>query len=91
VVFSGEAAVASKAAGIPSILVRLETSPEDVGGMSASEGILTARGGMTSHAAVVARGWGKTCISGCGALQVRERSPLPCTVSNSSTLPLLFV
>mmetsp|Transcript_26656 Transcript_26656/g.44671 ORF Transcript_26656/g.44671 Transcript_26656/m.44671 type:complete len:970 (-) Transcript_26656:323-3232(-) len=72
VVFSGEAAVASKAAGIPSILVRLETSPEDVGGMSASEGILTARGGMTSHAAVVARGWGKTCISGCGALQVND-------------------
>lgn len=74
VVFSGEAAVLSKAAGIPAILVRVETSPEDVGGMSASEGILTARGGMTSHAAVVARGWGKTCISGCGALQVSDEA-----------------
>ncbi len=47
------------------ILVRIETSPEDVGGMSAAEGILTSRGGMTSHAAVVARGWGKPCVAGC--------------------------
>ena len=54
------------------ILVRVETSPEDVGGMHASEGILTARGGMTSHAAVVARGWGKTCVSGCSDLVVDE-------------------
>jgi len=52
------------------ILVRVETSPEDVGGMHAAEGILTARGGMTSHAAVVARGWGKPCVCGCEALQV---------------------
>ena len=52
------------------ILVRLETSPEDVGGMHAAEGILTARGGMTSHAAVVARGMGKTAVVGCGALNV---------------------
>ncbi len=52
------------------ILVRLETSPEDVDGMRAAEGILTARGGMTSHAALVARGWGKCCIVGCGALDV---------------------
>eukprot|EP00240_Pyramimonas_obovata_P000384 CAMPEP_0118922112 /NCGR_PEP_ID=MMETSP1169-20130426/1151_1 /TAXON_ID=36882 /ORGANISM="Pyramimonas obovata, Strain CCMP722" /LENGTH=967 /DNA_ID=CAMNT_0006862937 /DNA_START=41 /DNA_END=2944 /DNA_ORIENTATION=- len=74
VVFSGEAAVMTKAAGIPCILVRTETSPEDVGGMSASEGILTARGGMTSHAAVVARGWGKTCVSGCAALQVNDEA-----------------
>ena len=50
----------------PVILVRIETSPEDVGGMSAAEGILTSRGGMTSHAAVVARGWGKPCVAGCG-------------------------
>ena len=52
------------------ILVRHETSPEDVGGMHAAVGILTARGGMTSHAAVVARGWGKPCICGCEALHV---------------------
>lgn len=51
--------------------MRIETSPEDVGGMHAAEGILTARGGMTSHAAVVARGWGKPCVCGCDALQVR--------------------
>src|SRR5690606_25693602 len=58
VVFSAEAAEVAHEAGTPVILVRIETSPEDVGGMDASEGILTARGGMTSHAAVVARGWG---------------------------------
>ncbi len=52
------------------VLVRLETSPEDVDGMSAAKGILTARGGMTSHAALVARGWGKTCIVGCSALDI---------------------
>ncbi len=52
------------------ILVRIETSPEDLKGMHAAEGILTARGGMTSHAAVVARGMGKCCVSGCGALEV---------------------
>ena len=49
------------------IMVRIETSPEDLAGMSAAEGILTARGGMTSHAAVVARGMGKCCVSGAGA------------------------
>ncbi|MFQ5542772.1 MAG: pyruvate, phosphate dikinase [Nitrospiria bacterium] len=54
------------------VLVRAETSPEDIGGMHASEGILTARGGMTSHAAVVARGMGKCCISGCGAIVINE-------------------
>jgi len=54
------------------ILVRDETSPEDIKGMASSEGILTARGGMTSHAAVVARGMGKTCIVGCGALEIDE-------------------
>ncbi len=55
------------------ILVRIETSPEDVDGMHAAEGILTARGGMTSHAALVARGWGKCCIVGCGELDIDYR------------------
>ncbi len=54
------------------ILVRTETSPEDIGGMNAAQGILTARGGMTSHAAVVARGMGKCCVAGCSAIQVDE-------------------
>lgn len=54
------------------IKVRTETSPEDVGGMHSAEGILTARGGMTSHAAVVARGWGKCCVSGCSDLTIIE-------------------
>jgi pyruvate,orthophosphate dikinase len=59
------------------ILVRLETSPEDIGGMSVAQGILTARGGMTSHAAVVARGMGKCCVSGCSALKISvERKEL---------------
>lgn len=70
IVFSPEAAEASHAAGEPCILVRDETSPEDVGGMWASEGVLTARGGMTSHAAVVARGWGKPCVCGCDDLKI---------------------
>lgn len=52
--------------------VRTETSPEDVGGMHAAAGILTARGGMTSHAAVVARGWGKCCVSGCADIRVND-------------------
>ncbi len=56
------------------ILVRMETSPEDIAGMSAAEGILTAKGGMTSHAAVVARGMGKSCVAGCGALAVDHKS-----------------
>lgn len=66
VVFSSEKAEEEAVNGNPVILVRIETSPDDVGGMSASEGILTSRGGMTSHAAVVARGWGKPCVAGCG-------------------------
>jgi len=66
VVFFSEDAEEAHASGDPVILVRIETSPEDVGGMSAAEGILTSRGGMTSHAAVVARGWGKPCVAGCG-------------------------
>src|SRR3989338_2222092 len=52
------------------ILVRIETSPEDIGGMHAAEGILTSRGGMTSHAAVVARGMGKCCVAGCDGVHI---------------------
>ncbi|KAL8524835.1 hypothetical protein ACS0TY_014447 [Phlomoides rotata] len=72
VVFSTEDAEAWHAQGKSVILVRTETSPEDVGGMHAAVGILTARGGMTSHAAVVARGWGKCCVSGCADIRVNE-------------------
>lgn len=74
VVFSAEAAEEMKTAGMACVLVRIETSPEDVGGMHAAEGVLTARGGMTSHAAVVARGWGKPCVCGCGDLSVDDAS-----------------
>ena len=69
-VFSSEAAMEASAAGKPVILVREETSPEDIQGMRASAGILTTRGGMTSHAALVARGWGKCCIVGCEAMKI---------------------
>ncbi|KAJ8573781.1 hypothetical protein K7X08_010292 [Anisodus acutangulus] len=72
VVFNAEDAEAWHAQGKSAILVRTETSPEDVGGMNAAAGILTARGGMTSHAAVVARGWGKCCVSGCADIRVNE-------------------
>ena len=68
VVFTAEDAKEWKAKGEKVILVRLETSPEDIEGMKASQGILTARGGMTSHAAVVARGMGTCCVSGCSAI-----------------------
>jgi pyruvate,orthophosphate dikinase len=70
IVFSAEDAEALKAQGRDVILVRIETSPEDIHGMHAAQGILTARGGMTSHAAVVARGMGKPCVSGAGALRI---------------------
>ena len=70
VVFNAEEAEAQAEKGDDVILVRLETSPEDIGGMNAAKGILTARGGMTSHAAVVARGMGKCCVAGCGALVI---------------------
>lgn len=70
VVFTADAAEAWKADGKQVILVRIETSPEDVGGMDAAEGILTSRGGMTSHAAVVARGWGKPCVAGCSDIVI---------------------
>ncbi len=69
-VFSADEAVAVSAAGRKVILVRLETSPEDIHGMQVAEGILTARGGMTSHAAVVARGMGKCCVAGCSELHI---------------------
>src|SRR5205807_5980378 len=70
IVFSSDEAEALKSQGRKVILVRIETSPEDIHGMHAAEGILTTRGGMTSHAAVVARGMGKPCVSGAGALRV---------------------
>lgn len=70
VVFSADDAVAEKAKGKQVILVRVETSPEDISGMVASEGILTAKGGRTSHAAVVARGMGKCCVVGCESLDI---------------------
>ncbi|MBX6425998.1 MAG: pyruvate, phosphate dikinase [Variibacter sp.] len=70
IVLSSDEAEALKAQGRKVILVRVETSPEDIHGMHAAEGILTTRGGMTSHAAVVARGMGKPCVSGAGALRV---------------------
>ena len=70
VVFLVEEAEEEAAQGERVLLVRLETSPEDIGGMNAAQGILTARGGMTSHAAVVARGMGKCCVAGCGDLAI---------------------
>ena len=76
VVFHPEDAEEEVAAGGRVILVRTETSPEDIGGMHAAEGILTARGGMTSHAAVVARGMGKCCVAGCGDLDIDYRREL---------------
>ena len=73
-VFSAEDAKAWAARGEKVILVRLETSPEDIEGMKAAQGILTVRGGMTSHAAVVARGMGKCCVSGCGEIKMDEEN-----------------
>ncbi|AQK93871.1 pyruvate orthophosphate dikinase2 [Zea mays] len=72
VVFTAEDAETWHSQGKSVILVRAETSPEDVGGMHAAAGILTERGGMTSHAAVVARGWGKCCVSGCSGIRVND-------------------
>ncbi len=74
VVFTAEDAEAWNARGEKVILVRLETSPEDITGMKASQGILTVRGGMTSHAAVVARGMGTCCVSGCGEIHMDEEN-----------------
>ncbi len=70
IVFTSEAAMEAAAAGKKVILIREETSPEDIEGMRASAGILTTRGGMTSHAALVARGWGKCCIVGCETMKI---------------------
>ena len=72
--FTAEEVSAAKKAGKKCILVRLETSPEDIEGMNDAEGILTIRGGMTSHAAVVARGMGRCCVSGCGELKIDEEN-----------------
>ena len=74
IVFSAEDAKEWKARGEKVVLVRLETSPEDIEGMKAAQGILTVRGGMTSHAAVVARGMGKCCVSGCGEIKMDEEN-----------------
>ena len=76
VVFTAEAAEAMAQKGEKTILVRTETSPEDIGGMAAAQGVLTVRGGMTSHAAVVGRGMGKPCVVGCGELSVDIKSSL---------------
>lgn len=76
VVFSSHIAAELGEGGERVILVRLETSPEDIAGMAAAQGILTARGGMTSHAAVVGRGMGKCCVVGCGDITVREEDRL---------------
>ena len=73
IVFTAEQAIEEAALGHKVVLVRLETSPEDIEGMHVSEGILTVRGGMTSHAAVVARGMGTCCVSGCGEININEK------------------
>ncbi|MBN2100534.1 pyruvate, phosphate dikinase [Candidatus Dojkabacteria bacterium] len=74
VVFTADDAVSWKEQGKDVILVRTETSPEDIEGMNSAQGILTARGGMTSHAAVVARGMGKCCVAGCSEIAINEES-----------------
>ena len=74
IVFTADDAEKWKSAGKKVVLVRLETSPEDITGMKASQGILTVRGGMTSHAAVVARGMGTCCVSGCGDINMDEEN-----------------
>lgn len=83
IVFSSDEAAQLKADGRKVILVRVETSPEDIHGMHAAEGILTTRGGMTSHAAVVARGMGKPCVSGAGSIRVDYGSQ---TLSSGNTV-----
>ena len=88
VVFTAADAEAARKRGEDCVLVRVETSAEDVGGMHASVGILTARGGMTSHAAVVARGWGKTCIVGCLEMQVGDLPLLIVPLLNRYLHPL---
>ncbi len=82
IVFTAEKAEEMAKKGEKVILVRKETSPEDIGGMDAAEGILTATGGMTSHAAVVARGMGKCCVAGCGELVIKSDNT--CEISGKS-------
>ena len=72
--FTADEAVERTAAGETVLLVRTETSPEDIDGMHCAAGILTSTGGMTSHAAVVARGWGRCCVAGAGAIEINEKS-----------------
>ena len=84
VVFTSEAAFAAEEAGKKVILVRLETSPEDIQGMASAEGILTARGGMTSHAAVVARGMNKCCVSGCAEISIGHGNVTECTIAGQT-------
>jgi pyruvate,orthophosphate dikinase len=76
VVFTAEAAEEMAGIGEKTILVRTETSPEDIGGMAAAQGVLTVRGGMTSHAAVVGRGMGKPCVVGCGEISIDIKSSI---------------
>jgi len=83
--FTAADAVAAEAQGEKAILVRKETSPEDLAGMVVAEGILTARGGMTSHAAVVARGMGKCCVSGCSEISVNEDEKIMLVAGKSFT------
>lgn len=85
VVFTAQDAEDRAAKGERVILVRTETSPEDIGGMAAAQGILTARGGMTSHAAVVGRGMGKVCVVGCGAININEEEKY-FTINNEITV-----
>ena len=88
VVFSADDAERRAGQGKPVILVRVETSPEDIHGMKAARGILTARGGLTSHAAVVARGMGKCCVAGCSAVSVSyEQQTMTVTVYDASGQP----
>lgn len=90
IVFTPAEAEALFAAGQACILVRDDTSPEDVGGMWASQGVLTARGGMTSHAAVVARGWGKPCICGCDDLKIDYEAGTVTFYSKGSNAPVVL-
>ena len=88
IVFSADEAERRAGQGKPVILVRVETSPEDIHGMKAARGILTARGGMTSHAAVVARGMGKACVAGCSAISVSyEQQTMTISVYDDSGRP----
>jgi pyruvate,orthophosphate dikinase len=92
ITFSADEAEAMKAQGKKVILVRVETSPEDIHGMHAAQGILTTRGGMTSHAAVVARGMGKPCVSGAGSIRVdyakREMNAGPYTLKAGDVITI---